>query len=297
MTGVQVRRFSILRRAALVGVVPLVLASWASSAHAGPKECIAAADEGQKLRDDGKLTAARDKFIACAAKACPGVVAKQCSQWLIDAEANTPTLTFRALDDQGKETFGVRVAIDGATVATSIEARALPVDPGEHVVRFQLTDGRSVEDKVMVRPGEKNRMIELSFQAKRAAAVTPTPAAPTPQAHDDDSAFRVPVLGWVGLGVMVVGGVMTAAFAISANSDESGLRSTCAPRCDASEKSGIDTKVVLANVGFGVGIAGLGLAVVTTVLANTGTRPKKNEASGGVAFDVGPGAVWLRGAF
>ena len=138
----------------------------AEPAHAGPKECIAAADEGQKLRDDGKLTAARDKFIMCAAKACPGAVAKQCSQWLLDAEHDTPTVTFRALDEQGKETLAVRVLIDGVAVAQSIDARALPIDPGEHGVRFELASGQGVENKVLVRPGEKNKMIELSFQPK-----------------------------------------------------------------------------------------------------------------------------------
>jgi hypothetical protein len=286
-----------LRLGLVFGLTSLLLLA-STSAHAGPKECIAAADDGQKLRDDGKLTTAREKFIACAAKTCPAVVAKSCSQWLTDVEQNTPSVTFRALDEQGKETFDVRVSFDGATVATSIEARALPVDPGEHTVRFQLADGRSLEDKVLLRQGEKNRMIELSFQAKQ--PVTPpsgTLAVATPKAESGEP-FRVPPLGWVGLGIGVVGGVVTAAFAISANSSESDLRSTCAPTCPSSEKSSIDTKIVLANIGLGVGVVGLGVAVVTTVLANTGPKTKPPEATKpGVAFDAGPGAVMLRGAF
>jgi len=271
-------------------------------ALAGPKECIAAADEGQKLRDDGKLTAARDRFIMCAAKACPGAVAKQCSQWLIEAEHDTPTVTFRALDEQGKETLTVRVLIDGTAVAQSIDARALPIDPGEHTVRFELASGQGVEDKVLVRPGEKNKMIELSFQPKAAAtpAAKPVPLAPpVAPSPGEGGGFHIPVLGWVGLGIGVAGGVMTAIFAVSANSAESDLRSTCAPNCDSSEKSSIDTKVVLANVGLGVGIAGLGLAVVTTVLANTGSKapPKAAAAASPLRFDVAPGSVMLHGAF
>jgi hypothetical protein len=157
-----------------------------------------------------------------------------------------------------------------------------------------------VEDKVILRPGEKNKMVELSFQPKATPPVVQPVVTPPPPAVEERG-FRVPILGWVGLGVGVAGGVMTAVFAISANSAESDLRSTCAPSCDASKKSPIDTKVVLANVGLGVGIAGLGLAVVTTVLANTGSSPprattgKPNGA--GVAFDVAPGAVMVRGAF
>jgi hypothetical protein len=266
------------------------------SAHAGPKECIAAADEGQKLRDDGKLTAARDKFIMCAAKACPGAVAKQCSQWLIDAEHDTPTVTFRALDEQGKETLAVRVLIDGVAVTQSIDARALPVDPGEHTVRFELASGQGVEDKVLVRPGEKNKMIELSFQPKAPVAKPVAPVAPAPP--EEGRSLHVPMLGWVGLGIGVAGGLMTAIFAVSANNAESDLRSRCAPSCDPSEKSSIDTKIVLANVGLGIGVVGLGLAVVTTVLANTGPKaPPKAATASPLRVDVTPGSVLFHGAF
>jgi hypothetical protein len=297
------RRFAL---AALVaGVAPL---AFPSSAHAGSKECIAAADEGQKLRDEGKLTTAREKFITCAAKACPNVIAKQCSQWLVDAEHDMPSLTFRALDDEGKETFAVKVVIDGVNVAQSIEARALSIDPGEHTIRFERADGKSIEEKVLVRPGEKNRMIELSFQPKAPpVVVTPKPVAPPPVDGAPSEGFHVPLLGWVGLGVGVAGGAMTAIFAISANGDESDLRSTCAPSCDPSKKSAIDTKVVLANVGLGIGVVGLGVAIVTTVLANTGSKPepaKKTETTANAAnagafvrFDVAPGTLLVHGAF
>jgi hypothetical protein len=289
-----------MRTSAVALMVSAGIMATAPAAHAGSKECIAAADEGQKLRDDGKLNAARDKFIMCAAKACPGAVAKQCSQWLIEAEHDTPTVTFRALDEQGKETLAVRVLIDGAAVAQSIDARALPVDPGEHTVRFELATGRAVEDRILVRPGEKNKMIELSFQPKAPPPAAPVaPIAPPVAPAEESGGFRIPVLGWVGLGIGVAGGVMTALFAISANNAESDLRSTCAPSCDSSEKSSIDTKVALANVGLGVGIAGLGLAVVTTVLANTGKKepPKTATSASALRVDVTPGSVLLYGAF
>lgn len=286
-----------------VGVAAAPLGT-TTAAYAGPKECVAAADEGQKLRDDGKLNAAREKFISCAAKTCPGVVSKQCSQWLVENEKDMPTLTFRALDDQGKETLEVKVLVDGGKVSDTIDAHALALDPGEHKVRFERADGRAIEEKVLLRPGEKNRLIELSFQVK--AAPPPAPpkvVAPPPPAPEPDH-FHIPLLGWVGLGVGVAGGVMTAAFALSANSDESNLRSTCAPACDSSQKSSIDTKVVLANVGFGIGVAGLGLAVVTTVLANTGHTSEQPVAKSSaaapkssIAFDVAPGSVMLRGSF
>ncbi|MBX3191872.1 MAG: hypothetical protein KF819_33080 [Labilithrix sp.] len=285
-------------------VVPLAALLFAAPARAaGPtqKECLAAADDGQKLRDEGKLNTAREQFITCASKSCPAVVAKQCSQWLSDAEREIPSVTFRALDEQGKEILDVKVVIDDVTVAQAIEARALPIDPGEHVVRFERADGRSVSDKVLLRQGEKNRIIEISFQSKAPApATTPGPVVAAPPATPAErSSFHVPTLGWIGLGVFAVGGVTTVAFAAAANSAESDLRERCAPTCPPSEKGPIDTKIALANVGMFVGIAGLGLAVVSTVLANTGTQaaPAQAKRAPGVSFDVGPTGAGVHGAF
>ena len=288
--------------AAGIAAAPLATTT---AAYAGPKECVAAADEGQRLRDDGKLNAAREKFIVCAAKACPSVVSKQCSQWLVETEKDMPTMTFRALDDQGKETLEVKVLVDDGKVSDTIDAHALALDPGEHKVRFERADGRAIEEKILLRPGEKNRLIELSFQVKAAPPPeTPKTTPQPPATPEGDKSFHVPLLGWVGLGVGVAGGVMTAIFALSANSDETHLRTTCAPACDPSEKSSIDTKVVLANVGLGIGIVGLGVAVVTTVLANTGKSSDQPVAKSSaappkssVAFDVAPGSVLLRGSF
>ena len=277
--------------------------SMTTTAYAGPKECVAAADEGQKLRDESKLNAAREKFIMCAAKACPSVVSKQCSQWLMETEKDMPTMTFRALDDQGKETVEVKVMVDGAKVSDTIDAHALALDPGEHKVRYERADGRAVEEKILLRPGEKNRLIELTFQVKVAPPVeTPKPLPPPPPPQDH--AFRIPLLGWVGIGVGAVGIASTVLLASSANSAETDLRNTCAPHCDPSLKSSIDTKVALANVALVAGIAGTAFAVVVTVLANTGNKSEQPVAKSAavvpkrsLGFDVGPGTMLLRGAF
>lgn len=287
-----------------VGILSLLLT--APPANAGPtqKECIAAADDGQKLRDDGKLVSARDKFILCAAKTCPNVIAKQCNQWLSDAEREMPSVTFRAIDDNGKEILEVKVYVDDKVVAQVIEAKALAVDPGEHKVKFERADGKSVEEKVLLRPGEKNRLIEISFQSKEPPKpIEPTKPVVPEVTPEPERPFRIPTLGWVGLGVFAAGGIMTIAFASMANSDENALRESCAPSCPESGKSGIDTKVAIANVGLFVGLAGLGLAVVTTVLENTGGRaappPQQAQKASrtGITFDVAPTGAMVRGAF
>jgi hypothetical protein len=277
------------------------------AASSGPdrKACIAAADDGQRLRDENKLSAAREKFILCASKSCPGAVAKECSQWLQDAERDMPSVTFRAKDERGKEILDVRVLVDDQAVAESIDARALPIDPGEHKFTFARSDGKSVEEKIVLRPAEKNRLIEMSFQAPGQADATTAPtngaatAATTMPPAEPGEGFRVPVLGWIGAGVAVVGVGMMAYFAIGANDDEDRLRSTCAPGCPESERDSVDSKVLFANVGMGVAVVGVGVAVVSTVLANSGGKAK--GATARVAPTVGPthggAALGLSGTF
>lgn len=281
----------------------ILLASVDASA-AGPdrKACIAAADEGQKLRDESKLTAAREEFIMCASKSCPGAIAKECSQWLQDAERDMPSVTFRARDERGKEILDVRVFIDDQVVAESIDARALPVDPGEHKLRFARSDGKSVEDKFVLRPAEKNRLIELSFEGPKQADATSgtkdgAATTVTQPLGEPGKSFQIPILGWVGAGVAVVGVGMMAFFAISANDDEDRLRSSCAPSCPESERDSVDTKVLLANVGMGVAALGVGVAVVTTVLANSGDKSKSARVMPSVGPTHGGAALGLSGSF
>ncbi len=286
------------RTSAVIGFALLLVTTAASGAGPDRTACIAAADDGQKLRDDGKLTSAREKFITCASKSCPGAVAKQCNQWLQDAERDIPSVTFRARDERGKETTSVRVLLDDRPVSDSIDGRALPLDPGEHKVRFERADGTSVEDKFVLRPAEKNRLVELSFEPPAPLQPEPEPvqAPPAPPLPEDRS-FTIPVLGWVGAGVGVAGIGMTALFAIGANNDESHLRSTCAPSCPSSEKDAIDSKIVLANVGMGIGIVGLGVAVVSTVLANTGKRSTTGQPSIVVGPSHGGARLGVVGTF
>lgn len=277
----------------LVAVAALsMIALVATPARAdGPdrKQCIDAADEGQKLRDDSKLGDAREKFLVCAAKQCPSVISKQCAEWLDETDAKIPSISFRVLDEQGKEVLDARVIVDKKTISQAIDARAHSIDPGEHTVRVERGDAFA-EEKVLLRPGEKNRIIEISF--KPAAVVAPPPAAVAPPStKPEPTKFRVPLLGWVGVGVAVAGGVTTVAFAAMANGDESDLRSTCAPACPESERSAIDTKVLIANIGLGVGLAGLGLAVVTTVLANTGSPAPQKAAKAGVTIRMAPTGI------
>lgn len=284
------------RRTVMAASSGLLLVLFASSAGAvDRKACIVAADDGQKLRDEGKLSAARDKFIACAEKGCPAAVSKQCAQWVEEVDHEMPTLSFRAKDESGKEILDVQVVLDDKPLAGAVATKAMTLDPGTHKIRFVRKDGKAVEDTFLLRPGEKDRIVELAFEAPKVDK--PVAVAATTSVASGGG-FRFPWPAWVGLGLTVVGGVGTAAFAASAASDESDLRKTCAPSCPPDQRSGIETKLVLANVSLGVGIAGLALTVVSLIVANVGHKEEAPKTSG---FFFGPtaggAAAGFQGAF
>lgn len=257
----------------------IVVATGARSAWAGHggsaedrHECVVAASRGQDLRDSGKLLEAREQFVACARDVCPGVVRTHCAAWLRDTERDMPSIGFRARDASGRDVTDVRVFVDGEPRADSLDGRAIPVDPGPHEFRFVRGDA-AVEDTIALRAGEKDRLVDIVFEAPRpppASASSPGGSGDTRASAPSGGGFRFPLLGGIAAGVGAVSFAAMAALALSASSDANHLRTTCAPNCASSDVDAVNTKVVLANVALGVGAASLGLLAVTLVVANTG---------------------------
>ena len=85
---------------ALVLRPPSVLSALAFFMCAAPRvavadpidTCIAAAEEGQRLRLEGGLTFAREKFLACSHVECPAVLRADCTRWLSELDAVKPAV-------------------------------------------------------------------------------------------------------------------------------------------------------------------------------------------------------------
>src|SRR5262245_10917168 len=110
-----------------VAVAALVLVATASSAapnHVDKRTCVAANEEAQKLRRDGKLRATRGQLLVCARPECPVVVRQDCAQWLNEVVAATPSIVVAARDSAGKETLAVKVSIDGALVLQKLDGKS-----------------------------------------------------------------------------------------------------------------------------------------------------------------------------
>ena len=220
--------------------------------------CIAAHEEGLKLRTSKQPHAAHEKFVQCANDGCPVVVRKECAELVAATDKDAPTVALEARDDQGNDTSSVTVSLDGASIATKLTGVAIDVEPGEHVFKFERDDGKSIEQKVLVVEGEKNRKIAADFSTllPKKEGVAPPPPPPPPGTKKSIS----PVV-WVagGVGVLALGSF--SIFAIKGKGDEHDLAGTCSPHCDDSQVSPVHRDYLIADISLGVAAVSAAIAV------------------------------------
>ncbi len=311
---------ALVATAALFGLFTAAVEARADS----KQECAAAYEKTQSLRESGQLRDARIQAALCSASTCSVYVTKDCLQWLTEVDAILPTVVFSAEDGAGANTLAVRVMVDGQPVTEKLDGEEMPLDPGEHVLRFEMAGVEAVEQKVTIQQGVKNRKLAVSFKkAPPAKLPVPAPAAavspavqppPTRAAPKPDAALKpasrsegVPLWAWVSGGAGVVALGVSVGFAVSAFNAHSELVTKCggdSARCPASTKAVTVPLAEQRNQAFGVSIGlgaaalvGIGAAVVGIV------RAPSKASSPRTGFIVAPfgspsgGGLTLQGQF
>jgi hypothetical protein len=204
-----------------------------------------------------------------------------CDRLLSAVEASTPTLIVSARTADGQDVVAAHVLADGTPLVDSLDGKAIAMDPGPHVLRFAREGAAPIELHVVVREGEKNRLVAVTFPAPtdRPDGGEPGPSRPTP--------VVVYVLAGVGI-------VSLAAFGYLAIHGQSKY-SECDPHgCSPGTVDGLTVDRYLAFAALGVGVATLGAAAYLWV-----TRPAR--APQGLALALAPvpggGGLWVKGAF
>jgi hypothetical protein len=299
-----------LALASAAAAVALGLLSPAVAHADSADQCIAAAEQSQPLRQDGKLRAAREKLIACSRPDCPSVVRTDCTKWMADLDALMPTVVVRAVDSTGADVAGVRVSVDGEVLAALPEGREIEIDPGTHALRFEHEGYAAVDQQIVVRESERHRILSVSFAAGSApSAAAPSSLAgassPTSPGGEVAPAGRSRVLPIVLVGAGAVGLGVASYFWIAGLSDRSNLASSCAKGATAANpgnclQSDIDSahgKLVVGDVVGGIGIAAAAVGVGLLLFGSSGGSG--TEAAAPVAVDLGPrgGSLQIRGRF
>jgi hypothetical protein len=240
--------------------------------------CFTAYEQGQRLRNDGKLRAAHDQLAACTRPACPAFVRKDCSVWLAEVETRTPAVVLTPPSDaKGKTGMAVTVLVDGVRIAERIDGRVIPVDPGPHEVRYEL-DGRAIDQHVVVPEGNKKFPLVVDFGLLASA-----PVADTTPPSNRRWLERLPTSTYVLGGVAAVGLASFAGFGLAGHSIES-----CAPTCTQSQVSSLRSDYVIADVSLLAALAAAGGAVYFAIRSDAGASS--------AAPAHGRSAAWWLGA-
>jgi hypothetical protein len=208
-------------------------------------ECIAADTDGQSLRLAGKLLQARRRLAVCGAASCPTIVRDDCVERIADLEVAQPTVVFTATNGDGRPLIAVRVTVDGVVVATRLDGRPLPVDPGEHLFGFDALGRTTAEMRLTLHEGEKRvrHAVVLHTESGDPVAAVPAPEPVAPR-DDGEPAHWLPLEG--------VGAPRTAA---SGNADQT-------PPPVASPSRMLSERRIGAIVAGGLGVVGIAVGSV-----------------------------------
>jgi hypothetical protein len=222
--------------------------------------CVEAAHEGQRLRDGGKLSGARDAFVLCSAVSCPALVRESCERWSAEIEPRLPTIVLGARDEAGNDLTEVRVSIDGRSVAPRLDGRSIALDPGPHDVVFEAEGFSPARQFLVAREGERVRGVVavLSKRAPASASSSPPAIAAAPASAGSRLA---PLLVAGGVGALGLAGFVT--FGLWGKGEHDRLSDSCAgsKTCARADVRDVETKYLVADISLVVGV------VATSVLA------------------------------
>jgi hypothetical protein len=256
-------------------------------ARADDAACIAAVENEVGLRKQLKLRDALKELAKCAAPACPAEIRNECSRRVVDLNAALPTIVLGVTDAAGNDLAAVMVTMDGVLLTSTIDGRALPVDPGSHTLHFEVAGKPPVDKTVVIGEGVKDRHIAVVVGDKAGAAgvvaaappviVVPSPAgvgAETASSIHESHGGGMRLAGWavggVGVATVVVGSVL-GGLAISGSSNAKG---ECTPSCAANTNpaahNDMQTATTLGAASTGTFIAGGALVATGLVMVLVG---------------------------
>ena len=240
------------------------------------KACRSAYAGGQKLAHQGQLVRAKKLLRSCAKPKCGAFLEHQCTLQYGQIEAEMPTVVPTATDEAGAPVLDVSLKVDGTALASRLDGRAVPINPGLHEFAFETRDGVVVKMKIMVVHGQRNRRLRVSVkrpaaqpdrtassppEADRppAGADRPPPSTlvvspPAPPERHRSRWFTTGSYVLLGAGLAGVGGYGVLTYWGRKDNDE---LAACSPTCPQSAVDHIDNLYLAANVSLAVGAAAL----------------------------------------
>jgi hypothetical protein len=257
-------------RALLATATMLAIVPHASRADADEKQaCVTASEKAQQLRSAGKLGEARDQLNICGRPECPKLVQQDCTQWMSEVLSSLPSVVPGAKDRKGRDIVEARLTVDGKVVAEMLDGKPIVIDPGVHTFVFDSKGLPAVKEQVVVKPGEKNRIVSVTFATPDDATTTTGAGAGAPRETSSGSAPPVAAYVLGGVGLAALGAALY--FDLTAGGDAHDLRTGCAPNCAQSDVDDVKTKYTIAGVTAGIGGALLVTGIVLFLVHGKGS--------------------------
>lgn len=251
---------------------------------------MAASESAQALRAGGKLQDARAQVLVCEAAACPGPVRADCTDLLREIDRVQPHVVFEARDEGGAVVPHVRLTLDGTLLPPSVAQVPVAMDPGAHQATFEADGFAPGERRFEAHEEEQDLRVSVVLRAAGARGEAPSPSPGVPEAHPLRTG------AYVALGVGAAGVAVGTLFGVLALGDRRTLDDACPSQtCRPGSQGDIDamhSHAVLSNVGWAVGLAGVGTGVVLWLVS-------RDEVTHQAAIHpwVGAGSAGLRGTF
>ncbi len=225
------------------------------------EECAKAHDQAQRLQLDGKLKAARERAMFCAAEACPALVRRECITIAEELVRKQPSVLV-SVRVAGADVTGAKVQLDGDEFV--VTGRPVTVDPGEHVVVATLEDGRRLQSRFLAMVGEQERAIALEAPALEPAREPPR--AETAAAEAARPPSRRPI--GVVISSFVTAGLLASfiGFSLHGRSLEDQAAASCLGACPPERLAPIRQDYAVGDLSLLGAVIALGVTVALVIV-------------------------------
>jgi hypothetical protein len=232
--------------------------------------CASFYEEGQVAMRRARLLSAQRALTSCLDEACPRTMRADCARWLEEVESRIARVVVRCVGPDKRPLTEVKVEVDGELLLERLDGRAVPIDPGEHELRFVAPGHLAKRMRVLVLEGDKAQAIHVELASEAQPTPSPSPSlalssSVSSSQHGVSENARV-TAAFVTVGVLA--GLGFGGFALAGRSAKEDL-DACRPDCSDSQADVARNRYLVADVLLGVSIAsfaGLALFLLDTKL-------------------------------